>query len=148
MLSLIYTLYKSLRPTLSLLSLLCLQQLLLGSGSQQCPLLLCSHPYQLATVLHLTYCSSYPTLRVRARATLRLAVYHQSVHLGAKPLETHCQNFYFKLNTCSHSPYVTSSLVRWWVCRSQLLLAHTSAFILRSKPRRTHDHILRGAFKF
>jgi hypothetical protein len=76
---------------------------------------------------------NYWTLRVRV--TLRLADYRQSVRLGAKPLETHGRNF-FQLNTCSHSPYVTSSLTRGWVCRLQLLLAFASAFILRYESRR------------
>jgi hypothetical protein len=49
--------------------------------------------------------------RVRVRVNLRLAVYRQSVHLDAKPLETHNQHF-FQLNTCGYSPYVTSSLTR------------------------------------
>jgi hypothetical protein len=53
--------------------------------------------------------------RVRVRVTLRLAFYHQSVGLGAKPFETHGQNFFFQLNTCSHSPYITSSLTRGWM---------------------------------
>jgi hypothetical protein len=51
-------------------------------------------------------------------------------------------SFFFQLNTCSHSPYVISSLTRGWVCCLQLLLALTSAVILRSESRRTHDHIL------
>jgi hypothetical protein len=49
---------------------------------------------------------------------------------------------YFQLNTCFHSPYVTSSLTRGWVCSSQLLLALASAVILRSDSRGTRDHIL------
>jgi hypothetical protein len=36
--------------------------------------------------------------------------------------------FSFQLNTCFHSPYVTSSLIRGWVCRLQLLVALASAF--------------------
>jgi hypothetical protein len=48
---------------------------------------------------------------------------------------------FFQLNTCSHSPCVTPSLVRGWVCL-QLLLALASAVILRSGSRGTHDHIL------
>jgi hypothetical protein len=48
----------------------------------------------------------------------------------------------FQLNSCGHSPYVTSSLTRGWVCCLQLLLAHVSAVILRSEPRGTHDPIL------
>jgi hypothetical protein len=50
--------------------------------------------------------------------------------------------FSFQLNTCGHSPCVTSSLTRGWVCRLQLLLALASTFILRSESRRTHDDIL------
>jgi hypothetical protein len=40
------------------------------------------------------------------------------------------QEFFFspKLNTCGHSPYITSSLVRGSVCHLQLLLALASAF--------------------
>jgi hypothetical protein len=34
------------------------------------------------------------------------------------------------LNPCGHSPCVTSSLSRWWVCRLQLLLALANAVIL------------------
>jgi hypothetical protein len=75
--------------------------------------------------------------RLRVRVTLRLAVYHQSVRLGAKPLETHDQYFIFQLNTCGYSPYVTSSLTRGRVCL-QLLLALASADILRSKSSGTH----------
>jgi hypothetical protein len=81
-------------------------------------------------------------VRVRVRVTLRLAVYRQSIRLGAKPLETNGQIFFFQLNTYGHSTYVTSSLTRGWLCRLQLLLALASAFILRSEPRRTHDRIL------
>jgi hypothetical protein len=76
------------------------------------------------------------------RLTLRLAVYRQSVRLGAKPLETHGQNFSSQFNTCSHSPYITSSLTRGWVCHLQWLLALASAVILRSESHGTHEHIL------
>jgi hypothetical protein len=51
-------------------------------------------------------------------------------------------NFIFQLNTCGYSPYVTSSLMRGWVCLSQLLLVFVSAVILRSKSCGTHNHIL------
>jgi hypothetical protein len=47
-----------------------------------------------------------------------------------------------QLHTCGHSPYITSSLTRGWVCHLQLLLALASAFILGSESRGTHDHIL------
>jgi hypothetical protein len=79
---------------------------------------------------------------LRVRVTLRLSVYRQSVRLGDMPLETHDQYFFFQLNNSGHSPYVTSSLTRGWVCRLQLLLALASAVILRSESRGTHDHIL------
>jgi hypothetical protein len=41
--------------------------------------------------------------------------------------------FFFQLNTCGHNPYVTSSLVRGWFCRLQLLLALASAVTVRSE---------------
>jgi hypothetical protein len=51
-------------------------------------------------------CTVYSEFRV----TLRLALYCQSVRLGAKPIETHDQNlFSFQLNTCGYSPYVVLS---------------------------------------
>jgi hypothetical protein len=50
--------------------------------------------------------------------------------------------FFFQLNPCNHSPYVTSSLTRGWVYRLQFLLAFASTVILRSEPRGTHDRVL------
>jgi hypothetical protein len=50
--------------------------------------------------------------------------------------------FFFQMNTCGYSPYVTSSLTRGWVCRLQLLLALASAIILKSESRGTRDYIL------
>jgi hypothetical protein len=50
--------------------------------------------------------------------------------------------FFFQLNICFHSPYVTSSPTSGWVCGLQLLLGLASAVILRSDSRGTHDHIL------
>jgi hypothetical protein len=47
-----------------------------------------------------------------------------------------------QLNPCGSSPYVTSSLMRGWVCRLQLLLVLVSAVTPMSEPRRTHDLIL------
>jgi hypothetical protein len=52
------------------------------------------------------------------------------------------QVIFCQLNTCSHSPYVTSSLTRGCGCSLQLLLVLASAVILRSESRGTHDHIL------
>jgi hypothetical protein len=57
-------------------------------------------------------------------------------------LETHDQQFFFQLNTCGHSPYVTSSRQRGWVYRLQLLLVLASAVILMSESHGTRDHTL------
>jgi hypothetical protein len=73
--------------------------------------------------------------------TSRLAVYRQSV-LARSPLRLVTSNFIFRLNTCGCSPIVTSSLMRGWVCRLQLLLVLVSAVSLRSESHGTHDHIL------
>jgi hypothetical protein len=81
-------------------------------------------------------------VRLRVRVTLRLAVYRQLVRLGSEPLETHGQNFFSQLNTCGHSPYITTFLTRGWVCHLQLLLVLAIAFILGSEYRGTRDHIL------
>jgi hypothetical protein len=59
-------------------------------------------------------------------------VYHQSVRLGPKPLENHGQILFSQLIPCSHSPNVTSSLTRGWVCCLQLLLALASATVADS----------------
>jgi hypothetical protein len=56
-------------------------------------------------------------------------------------LRLKASNFIFQLNTCGHSPCVTSSLTRGWVCCLQLPLTLASA-VLRSESRGTHDHIL------
>jgi hypothetical protein len=61
---------------------------------------------------------------------------------ATSPLRLMTSNFIFQLNTCSYSPYVTSSLMRGWVCHLQLLLVVASTDILRSESRGTHDHIL------
>jgi hypothetical protein len=51
--------------------------------------------------------------------------------------------FFFNwMALCSHSPYATSSLTRGWICSLQLLLAFSSAVILRSDSRGTRYHIL------
>jgi hypothetical protein len=81
------------------------------------------------------------TLKKISELLYKLVVYRQSVSLGDKPLETHEQYFFFQLNTCGHSPYITSSLTRGWVCRLQLLLDRAGAVILRSESRGNHDHI-------
>jgi hypothetical protein len=78
----------------------------------------------------------------RDRINLLLAVYRQSVRLGANPLRLTTSNFIFHLNTCGYNPYVTSSLTRGWICCLQLLLVLASAVILESESRGSHDHIL------
>jgi hypothetical protein len=50
--------------------------------------------------------------------------------LATSPLTLTISNFFFQMNTCDYSPYVTSSLTRGWVCSLQLLLALASAVIL------------------
>jgi hypothetical protein len=51
-------------------------------------------------------------------------IYHQSVHLGFKPLEIHEQrHFFYKLNLCCHSLYVTPFQMRRWVCLLWICLA-------------------------
>jgi hypothetical protein len=60
--------------------------------------------------LHYTYpiaASTRVRVRVRVRVTLRLAVYRQSVRLGAKSLEIHDHRVLSQAKPCCHSPYVT-----------------------------------------
>jgi hypothetical protein len=58
----------------------------------------------------------------RVRVTLLLEVCRQSVRISVKPLETHDQRV-FKLHPWDHSPYVTSSMTRRWVCLLWICLA-------------------------
>jgi hypothetical protein len=51
-------------------------------------------------------------------------------------------DYFFQMNTCGHSPYITSSMTRGWDCNLQLLLAFASAFISGSESRQIRDHIL------
>jgi hypothetical protein len=81
-------------------------------------------------------------IKVNVKVTSRLAVYHQSVRLGANSLKTRQSIFSPQLNPCGHGPYITSSLMRVWVCRLKLLLALASAVNLKSDSRGTHDLIL------
>jgi hypothetical protein len=91
------------------------------------------------------FVSSYAVRRfasqVKDKITLRLAVYRQSIRLGAEPLETHGQIFFSELNNLGHSSYITSQTRRWF-CRFQLLLALASIFVLGSESRGTLNHIL------
>jgi hypothetical protein len=61
--------------------------------------------------------------------------------LATSPLWLTTGSFLLQLNICFHSPYITSSLTRGWVCNIQLLLALASALILKSDSRRTRDHM-------
>jgi hypothetical protein len=61
--------------------------------------------------------------------------------LATIPLRLTNSNFFFQLNTCGYSSYVTSSLTRGWVCRLQLFLALASRVITRSESRGIHDHV-------
>jgi hypothetical protein len=62
--------------------------------------------------------------------------------LAPSPLRLTVRFFFSQLNTCSHIPYIISSLTRGWICYLQLLLALTGAFLLGSEFRGTRDHIL------
>jgi hypothetical protein len=54
--------------------------------------------------------------------------------LSTSHLRLTADNF-FQLNTCDHSPYITSSLTTGWVCRLQLLLALVGTVNLRFESR-------------
>jgi hypothetical protein len=62
--------------------------------------------------------------------------------LAPSPLRLTARISFSQLSTCGHSPYITFSLTRGWVCHLQLLLALASAFILGSESCGTPDHIL------
>jgi hypothetical protein len=62
--------------------------------------------------------------------------------LAPSPLRITARIFLSQLNTCGHSPCITSSLARGWVYHLQLLLALANAFILGTESRGTPDHIL------
>jgi hypothetical protein len=67
-------------------------------------------------------------LKVKAKDTLWLVVYRQSVRLGTKPLETHDQRF-FQLNPCGHNPYATHCLMRSWVYFLWICLAFCQVYV-------------------
>jgi hypothetical protein len=64
-----------------------------------------------------------------------------------RPVRLTTSNFIFQLNTCGYSSYVTSPLMRGWVCHLQLLLVLASAVILSSESRGTHNHVLLSQFQ-
>jgi hypothetical protein len=60
--------------------------------------------------------STPPPQRSKSKSViLRLGVYCQSIRLGVKSLET-TTRYFFQLNSCCNSPYVTSSLTRSCGC--------------------------------
>jgi hypothetical protein len=67
-----------------------------------------------------------PTVKVIF--TLQLAVYRQSVGLGASPLRITTRDFFLQLDPCRHSPYVTSSLRRC-VCLLRICLAFCEIYV-------------------
>jgi hypothetical protein len=73
---------------------------------------LCLCPSRLAIVSQLTHCSN---CRLRVRVTLRLrfiaSLPWRQAARGSWP-----EIFFWQLNPCRHSPHVTSSLTRGWVC--------------------------------
>jgi hypothetical protein len=71
----------------------------------------------------------------------RFTASHNQFVLASGPLRL-TTSIFFQLNTCSHSPYVTSSLMRGWVCCLQLLLVLANAVILGSESRGMHGQIL------
>jgi hypothetical protein len=102
---------------LSLLSLRCLHQSMPGDGSQQCILLQCSRSYR----------RSESELLYDWRFTANQFV------LATSPLRLKTSNM-FQLSTCGHTPYVTSSMMREWVCRLQLFLASPAQLLSGSSP--------------
>jgi hypothetical protein len=80
-----------------------------------------------------------PTLKLNSiiilvKVTLRMAVHRQSVHLAVKPLVTHDpRHFLFQLNPCGHSPYVTPSLTKRWVCLLWTCLAFGQVYISHTR---------------
>jgi hypothetical protein len=82
-----------------------------------------------ASVLTFLPAGNCPTTNsFKVKVILRLAVYRQSVRLRFKPLETHDQR-YFQLNPCGHSNYVTSFLMRRWVCLLWICLAFCPVYV-------------------
>jgi hypothetical protein len=80
-------------------------------------------------------------VRIRVIVTLRRRFIANQFVLAPSLLRS-TTSIFFQLNTCSYSPYVTSSLTKGWISSLQLLLVLASAVILGSDSRGTHDHIL------
>jgi hypothetical protein len=69
------------------------------------------------------------SVKVKVRVTLPLVVYRWSVRLGVKSLGLKTREFFFQLNLCDNSPYVTSSLTRRWVCLLWICLAFRQVYV-------------------
>jgi hypothetical protein len=78
---------------------------------------------------------NWPIVRVRVRVLYDWQFTAKQFVLAPSPLRLTARIFFSQLNTCGHSPYITSSLTRGWVCHLQFLLALASAFILLSESR-------------
>jgi hypothetical protein len=74
--------------------------------------------------------------------TLSLSLPPISLSWRQVPWDSRQALFLLKLNTCSHRPYVISSVTRGCVCRLQFLLVLASAGILMSGSLGPHDHFL------
>jgi hypothetical protein len=68
-------------------------------------------------------------VRGRARVTLWLAVYCHRFVLAQSPLRLTTRDFFPPVNRCGHNPYVTSSLMRGWVCLLWIGLAFSNVRI-------------------
>jgi hypothetical protein len=49
--------------------------------------------------------------------------------LASSPLRLTTRDFFFQVNPCGHSPYVTFSLTKWWVCLLCMCLAFRQVYI-------------------
>jgi hypothetical protein len=92
-----------------------------SSGSPNCP-----RPQLLLLVFQNCNSRLIQPFKFKAKFILRPAVNRQSVHNGAENLEVHEEEFFFQLNPCGHSPYVTTSLTRRRVCLLWICLALSS----------------------
>jgi hypothetical protein len=79
---------------------------------------------------------------IRVGVTLRIAVYRQISSSWRQAAWDSRSDLIFQPNTYGYSPYVTSSLTRRWVYRSQLQLVLASGVVLRSESLGTQGYIL------
>jgi hypothetical protein len=138
-----YTLQRSLWPqnAWSLLSLLCLHQSLPGEGSQQCPLLPCSHSYRLATVSQLTQYSSCRLPESESEPYITTDVQSASLSWKKAPIWGLRSDFYY----CQ----TVAGLLMWSALSDErtglsftIASCIASAVIYGFESRGTRDHIL------